>query len=170
MDKVLWLLALQGTLGALDTLYFHEWRAHLPTLRTAGPELRLHAARDFIYFVIFATLPWIAWQGRWAGVMVLLLAAEIVITLADFVIEDRTRRPLGGVFSGERVMHAVMGIVYGATLAYFEPVLWAWAQQPSALALYKPDVPDLLRYAMAAMAGGVLISGLRDIWAARRLR
>ena len=30
MNTVLWLLAVQGALGAFDTLYYHEWRARLP--------------------------------------------------------------------------------------------------------------------------------------------
>ena len=29
MTWALWLLMLQGILGALDTLYYHEWRARL---------------------------------------------------------------------------------------------------------------------------------------------
>ena len=31
MNRVLWLLVLQGVLGGLDTLYYHEWRARLST-------------------------------------------------------------------------------------------------------------------------------------------
>ena len=58
MAVVLWLLALQGVIGAFDTAYYHEWRARLPGLGLqAASELRLHAARDALYAVIFATLP-----------------------------------------------------------------------------------------------------------------
>jgi len=32
MAVVLWLLALQGVIGAFDTAYYHEWRARLPGL------------------------------------------------------------------------------------------------------------------------------------------
>src|SRR5436190_1912325 len=110
MTKVLWILAIQGALGGFDTIYYHEWRAKLPAGgRAMHPELKLHAARDFIYATIFATLPWFAWQGLWAIVLTILLLAEIIITLADFIVEDRVRKPLGGVYAGERAMHAVMG-------------------------------------------------------------
>ena len=68
-----------------------------------------------------STLPWLAWQGGWALVLAALLAAEIVLTLTDFVVEDTVRRFLGGVYQGERVMHAVMGLMYGAMLAYLTP-------------------------------------------------
>ena len=50
MTVALWLLALQGAIGAFDTLYYHEWRARLPARgRRAAPELKLHAGRDFLY-------------------------------------------------------------------------------------------------------------------------
>ena len=58
-----------------------------------------------------------AWQGGWALVLAALLAAEIILTLTDFVVEDAVRSTFGGVYPGERVMHAVMGLVYGAMLA-----------------------------------------------------
>ena len=64
MIVALWLLAIQGVIGAFDTLYYHEWRARLPARGAqSASELKLHAARDFLYAVLFATLPWIAWQG-----------------------------------------------------------------------------------------------------------
>ena len=65
MITALWLMAAQGVIGAFDTLYYHEWRARLPARgREASPELKLHAARDLLYGILFGTLPWFAWQGR----------------------------------------------------------------------------------------------------------
>src|SRR5260370_28761428 len=50
----LYLLGVQGLIGAFDTLYYHEWKARLPARgRRAAPELALHAARDFLYGVLF---------------------------------------------------------------------------------------------------------------------
>jgi hypothetical protein len=95
VTAALWLLFIQGLLGAFDILYYHEWRARLPGRGARSrPELELHAARDFLYALFFATLPWIAWRGAWALVLGTLLAAEIAITLADFIIEDRVRLDL----------------------------------------------------------------------------
>jgi hypothetical protein len=170
VTAALWLLFIQGLLGAFDTLYYHEWRARLPGRGARSrPELQLHAARDFLYALFFATLPWIAWRGAWALVLGTLLAAEIAITLADFIIEDRVRAPLGGVYPGERATHAIMGITYGALLACLVPVLLGWGAQPTALVFAPPPAPSWLRGAMAAMAGGVFLSGIRDLAAARGL-
>ena len=171
MTAVLAWLAVQGALGAFDTLYYHEYRARLPALgRAARFELQLHAARDFVYAVLFGTLPWVAWQGAFAGLLGVLFAAEIAITLADFAIEDRVRRPLGGVYPGERVTHAVMGIVYGVVLAQLWPIARAGWSAPTALAFVDVAAPAPLRWALTGMAVGVLVSGLRDALAARACR
>lgn len=170
MKTALWLLAVQGVLGAFDTLYYHEWRARLPgSPVSSGIELSLHAWRDFVYAVLFGTLPWVAWNGVFAVLLGALLAAEIAITLADFVVEDRVRAPLGGVYPGERATHGIMGIVYGAMLAHLAPVIALWWAEPTALVLAPVPVPRGLRLALAVMAAGVLLSGLRDLGSARRL-
>jgi hypothetical protein len=170
VSMVLWLLAVQGALGGFDTLYYHEWSARLPALgRVASTELKLHAGRDLIYAIIFGTLPWLAWQGLWAAVLAALLLAEIALTLADFIVEDRIRKPLGGVYHGERAMHAIMGIIYGAVLAYLIPILALWWSEPTAMRLQAPAVPEALRFALCAMALGVFLSGLRDLFAATGL-
>jgi hypothetical protein len=170
ISTAMWLLALLGVIGAFDTVYYHEWRARLPARGSiAAPELKLHAARDVLYAVLFGTLPWMAWHGAWAAVLVAILVAEIVLTMADFVTEMTVRRPLGDVYAGERVTHAVMGIVYGAMIAVLLPVLSMWSQQPTALRLAPPAVPAVLRWALAVMALGVFVSGARDLYAAARL-
>jgi hypothetical protein len=170
MSTALWLLAIQGAIGAFDTLYYHEWRARLPARpEITAPELRLHAARDFLYAAIFGTLPWLAWEGVWAAALVAILVAEIALTMADFVIEIDVRRSLGDVYAGERVTHAVMGILYGAAIAMLVPALVDWWQQPTALRLAPTAVPETLRWLLAVMAVGVFLSGARDLYAAGRL-
>src|SRR5262245_3000897 len=115
----LWLLALQGVIGAFDTIYYHEWKAKLPALgKRAAKELRLHAVRDALYAFLFIGLALFEWRGGWAAVLVIILAAEIIFTLWDFVVEVAVRKPLGDVYAGERVTHAVMGILYGAMLVF----------------------------------------------------
>jgi len=167
MRVVLYLLLLLAVLGAADTLYYHEWRAKLPALGPqARSELELHAFRDFIYAILFSTLPWIAWEGIWALVLAVLLLVEIILTLWDFVVEDWVRESLGGLYAGERIMHGLMGIIFGGMLAYFVPTLRYWSGRPVQLAISPVAVVPAVRWAMLAMGIGVLISGLRDLYAA----
>jgi hypothetical protein len=171
MNAVYWLLVAQGAVGAFDTLYFHEWRARLPA-RVPGtsPELVLHAARDFIYAVIFGTLPWVTWNGTAVTALVLLFAAEIAITLTDFVVEVRVRKSIGGVYPGERVTHAAMGIIYGAMLANIAPVMRSSWSLPTGLARIDTSAPIALRWTLSVMALGVFASGVRDLCAVAGLR
>jgi hypothetical protein len=170
MTIALWLLAIQGVIGAFDTVYYHEWRARLPARgRRAASELKLHAARDFFYAILFGTLPWLAWLGTWALALAAVLVAEIVLTLTDFIVEITVRKDLGDVYGGERVTHAVMGILYGAMIAKLIPTLIEWWRLPSALAVTTPPVPRVLLVSLLVMAAGVFLSGLRDLYAAFEL-
>ena len=167
MNVALWLLAVPGVIGAFDTFYYHEWRARLPAQGAqSAPELKLHAARDFFYAVLFGTLPWLAWHGWWTMVLAAVIVMEIVLTLWDFIVEIAVRKPLGDVYAGERVTHAVMGIVYGAMVGWLAPVMWRWWSLPTALVAEPPDVPAPLIGALLIMAAGVFLSGVRDLYAA----
>ena len=166
MLTALSLFAVQGVIGAFDTLYYHEYRARLPAgLPATAPELRVHAIRDFLYAVLFGSLPWIAWQGGWTIVLGVVILAEIALTMTDFVIEITARKSIGDVFGGERVTHAVMAILYGAMIANLLPVMADWWSQPTALAYEPAPIPDWLRGALTLMAVGVFTSGLRDLYA-----
>jgi hypothetical protein len=56
MRTAIWLLLVQASLGAFDTLYYHEYKLKLPSGIHTGLELRLHAARDFAYAIIIGSL------------------------------------------------------------------------------------------------------------------
>ena len=167
MTIVFYLLLVQGILGAFDTLYYHEWRARLPArYPQTAPELKLHAARDFLYAVLFLSLPAVEWRGAWTWVLATVLLAEIGLTLTDFVVECRVRRTFGDVVPGERVTHAVMGILYGAMAANLLPTLIRWHALPTGLDASTVEVPAMLRYALLLLGLGVAASGVRDLYAA----
>ncbi len=129
MTTIFFLLTVQAFLGAFDNLWHHEWQAKLPQRPSARKELALHAVREAIYGTVFMGLAWGRWHGVFAALLALLLALELVVTLADFLEEDRTRQ----LPAFERVLHTVLTISYGLFLGLFAPILWAWWQQPTAL-------------------------------------
>ena len=166
MAVALWLLALQGVIGAFDTIYYHEWRARLPGMGPqAAAELRLHAGRDALYGVIFGTLPWFAWQGWWTFALLAVLVAEIILTMSDFIVEISVRKPLGDVYGGERLTHAAMGILYGAMLACLFPTLREWLARSTAFSWSPANIAPMLRGCLTVMALGVVLSGVRDLYA-----
>lgn len=155
MKIAIWLLLVQASLGAFDTLYYHEYKLKLAHGDHTHLELRLHALRDFAYAIIIGTLGWSTWHGALAWVLGGLLLAEIVITLWDFIEEDKVRK----LPPGERAMHAIMGIVYGAFLAYLVPELIRWSELPTGWGSAYHGIPAWI---LSLIALGVFISGIRD--------
>ena len=129
MSLLFSLITVQVALGAFDNLWHHEITERLPAKRAAALETGLHAAREFLYAFIFFALAWYEWHGFWAMVLAAVIVAEILITLVDFVVEDRTRR----LPALERVLHTVLAINLGVALAVLFPILKAWWQLPTAV-------------------------------------
>src|SRR5271169_6028645 len=92
-SQLLWtLIAIQIAMGGFDTLYHHELTERLAWRPSQAGELKLHGVRNLAYAVMFAALGWTRPQGAAAWALMGLLAGELVITLWDFVEEDRTRK------------------------------------------------------------------------------
>ena len=79
MELVLYLFLVQAPLGAFDIVYHHEITERLTWRRGAVKELRLHAARNLFYVVIFFSLAWIGWRGIYAWLFAAVLVAEQVL-------------------------------------------------------------------------------------------
>ena len=161
MRIAIWLLLLQASLGAFDTLYYHQYRLNLARGVHARMELRLHASRDFAYAIIIGSLGFVTWQGAFAWVLLGLLLSEICITLWDFIEEDKIRR----LPAGERAMHAVMGMVYGAFLAFLTPQMIEWSRLTTSFGASYHGFPAWM---LLVLAASVFVSGIRDLLASAR--
>jgi len=156
------LMAVQGIMGAFDTLYHHELTEALPKHRTARKELSIHALRSMIYAVLFIGLSSWQWSGAWSLVLLGLFGVEIILTLWDFVIEDKTRL----LPASERVTHTVLAINGGAFIALLVINTPDWFAVATALT-WQPH--GYLSMFLAACGIGVGLSGLRDALAAYKL-
>ncbi|HVJ53340.1 MAG TPA: TIGR01777 family oxidoreductase [Aliidongia sp.] len=162
MISVLGMLTVQSLLGAFDNLWHHELTEALPSRPSARGELMLHAVREFLYAIIFIGIAWWRWQGAWAICFAAILAIEILVTLTDFVVEDRTRR----LPAFERVLHTILAINFGALLALWLPELWRWSQGPSGFVAVDYG---LLSWIMSLFGIGVFAWSIRDLAAVVRL-
>jgi uncharacterized protein (TIGR01777 family) len=162
MTATLWTVVfLQVAMGAFDTLYHHELTERLAWRPAQAGELRLHGVRNLAYAVIFVALGWTEPHGATAVALIALMVAELIVTLWDFVEEDRTRR----LPASERVLHTLLTLNYGIVLALLAPLLARWAALPTEIQLAYHG-PWSWLCAIAAL--GVVASGLRDLAAARR--
>ncbi|HEX4301263.1 MAG TPA: TIGR01777 family oxidoreductase [Rhizomicrobium sp.] len=161
-STLLWsLIAVQMAMGAFDTFYHHELNERLAWRPSQRRELRLHGVRNLAYAMLFAVLGWAEVHGMLAMAMLALLAAELIITLMDFVEEDRSRK----LPATERVTHTLLALNYGAILVLGAPVLIGWAGQPAGVAKAWHGGWSVL---CAVAAVGVVICGVRDLAAAAR--
>lgn len=152
----------QALLGAFDNLWHHEWAARLPQRRGARRELALHAGREALYGALFLGLAWWSWHGALAAVVAAVLGVEVLITLTDFLEEDRTRQlpPF------ERWLHTVLTVCYGLFLGLMGPRLLVWWQQPTGLEAAGRGPVSWLFTAMAVV---VWAWSARNVLAVQRL-
>lgn len=161
-SSLLWgLIAAQIAMGGFDIIVHHELTERLAWRSNAAQELRLHAARNAIYALLFCALAWLRPQGLVAGTVIAFLVAEIAITLWDFVEEDQTRR----LPATERVLHTLLAINYGAIMAIAVPVLVDWAGEPTGVVLVDYGIGSLI---LSVASIGCLGFALRDLSTSRR--
>jgi len=155
MTLVFSLLTFQTLLGAIDCLWNHEFAVRLTLRRAARVELALHAARAFAYGFLFLALAWREWHGAWAVLIASVLIGETVFTMADFVVEDRTRY----LPAFERVLHTVLTLLFGVILMALAPVLIDWLRQPTAVVGADHGGFSVL---FSVLAAGMIVFGIRD--------
>lgn len=162
MTETLWFLFfLQVAMGAFDTIYHHEITERLAWRASQQDELLLHGTRNLVYALIFAILGWSEPRGAAALLLIGFMLAELVLTLWDFVVEDRTR----ALPASERITHTLLTLNYGVFLALLVPVLVDWSALPTALI---PLQHGWLSWLCLPATIGVALAGLRDLGAARR--
>jgi uncharacterized protein (TIGR01777 family) len=162
MGTAFTLITIQALLGGLDNFWHHEITERLPAKRSAARELTLHALREFLYGFVFIAFAWYRWQGLWAALIGAVLVLEIVVTLADFVIEDQTRKlpPF------ERVLHTLLALNYGAALALIVPMLVAWSKLPTTVV----PTSNAFSWVFTFFGVGVLAWSVRNAIAVLKLR
>jgi uncharacterized protein (TIGR01777 family) len=161
-SPVLWtLIAFQLAMGLFDIVYHHELTERLAWRPSQRHELALHGVRNLLYAVLFLALGWFELHGVWAMLVIAVLAAEVVVTLMDFVEEDMSRK----LPASERVTHTLLALNYGAILALLIPVLVGWAGQASAIV---PAGYGLVSALATFASFGVVLFALRDFVASRR--
>jgi hypothetical protein len=133
-------------------------------------ELVIHSLRGPTYALLFLVVLNIVLYGLFFWFLIGLFAVDIAISIADFAVERESRRFLGGLPSGEYVLHIIIAMMFGALVTSVWFGAPDWLKRPTCIAYAPANVPGLLRVTMAVMAVLVLVSGFQDALAAYRLR
>jgi len=170
MAAATWCLFAMGMLGACDIVFFHVLGQGLRCNHDSRRELVTHALRGLIYATLFLVIPNIAFRGAAYVLLVGLLLFDVAISVTDFTLEKQSRRLMGGLPTGEYLLHIALAALYGAMLtSILTATAPAWLHAPTAIRFEPADVPTALRIALATMAIGAFTTGTQDFLAVRRL-
>lgn len=170
MIAATWVLFVLGLLGATDIVLYHTLSHGIRKHADCRGELLVHAFRGPTYALLFGVVPNFRLHGLWMWALCALLLFDLWLSLWDFAVERRSRARLGGLPTGEYILHVVLGILYGAFVALVLEATVASLWLPTAIAYEPVAVPVLLRWNLLLMAAGVLVSGALDAAAWVRLR
>lgn len=150
-------------LGAVDGVFLHLWRYRL----YARPASKREHVYHTIAAVLFAaTVPAVfLWETGgwllWAGVV--LIGADLVVSLADMLAESDSRADLGGLSRGEYVLHMTIMMAKGSAislaLAARPEAAWAF----DAAWILRPLPPPASFVGGQALSGAVVIGALH-LW------
>ncbi len=151
MTAAFYLLLMVGHLGVFDVLYFHIYRCNLDRRPECHREVFWHTMRHFIYASQFIIIANLRFHGAALIGLALLYLADVFIAWADVWEETRSRRPQGGLPSGEYFMHIVLSLLVGCYLMVVWQTIWADWSLPTAVVIDPPPVPVMLRAYMTVM-------------------
>ncbi|MCA9004238.1 MAG: hypothetical protein KDA70_03115 [Planctomycetaceae bacterium] len=169
MEVATWILFVLGCLGATDIALYHSFSHGIRSHPDARGELVVHSLRGPTYAALFLVIPNLKLQGFYFWCLVALFAFDVLISIVDFALERESRRLLGGLPSGEYVLHIIIAMLFGGLVTAVCLEAGAWRNEPTRIIYAPAAVPDVLRLVMAVMALLVLISGIQDAMAARKL-
>ncbi len=170
MEIPTYILFVLGCLGAADIALFHSVAHSIRSHEDSAAELVTHSLRGPTYAALFLLIPNFELHGLFAWGLMALFTFDVGISIWDFSLEQGSRRFLGGLPSGEYVLHMLMAIVFGALVATVLCFGHHWFSATTGLFYAPTAVPTILRMVLATMAAAVLVSGIQDGVAAFRLR
>ncbi len=119
MNQVFELLMFASLIGAVDVIYFHIYRHRLFEAPSAVAEQVTHLVRGAI-FIAIVSIAAFSDGAPWARTAMLgLIVADLANGFADVLLEKRSRAPMGGLPSGEYLLHILGTFVTGLAVATF---------------------------------------------------
>ncbi|MCB0405295.1 MAG: hypothetical protein KDD51_10960 [Bdellovibrionales bacterium] len=144
-------LVLFAVIGVFDGVYYHLYRYNLQSHPEARLEHWIHTLRAFV-FAAFSLLIFVMnVGGKLLWVAVGLVALDVILEAIDILVEKEARAKLGGISSGEALVHVMATACKSVALA-----LMAVAKPTIA---WKLDAPVLLDpYPMFVILSGTVFS------------
>jgi len=159
LETTLMILAVVGTIGAIDVLYYHLYRFRLYSQPGCVAEEVTHLLRNAIFIAILLVCMQPA-NESWSRVMFFLFAADMGNSVIDVLLERKSRAGLGGLPSGEYLVHILSTFGTGVAVASYTMALGSPAPVLEGLLLWQV-------WGMIAM--GVVLLSIEGVLFARAL-
>ena len=169
MTEAVWTLLAIGVLGGIDVVLFHSLAHGLRKHAPSRHELWTHACRGPTYALLFVLLPNVRVAGSWVWLPAAVLVLDLLVSIWDFSVERKSRELLGGLPTGEYLLHVLIAVLYGALLVFAAQHLVPLAGEPDAITWEPYELPLLARGACWFFAAASFGTGVLDLLAARRL-
>jgi len=170
MEIATYLLFLLGLLGAADIVFFHSISHGIRNHPNSRHELISHSLRGPTYGALFILIPNFAMFGSFYWILFGLLIFDFGISIWDFSIERESRRFLGGLPTGEYLLHIMIAMLFGAFVAMVFLSTKEWCTMTTQVIFQPVKVHYSLRITLTIMAVLVIISGFQDAIAVLRLK
>lgn len=118
MNITLVLLTIVGTIGAIDVLYYHLYRFRLYSQPGSVAEEVTHLIRNAVFISVLLVVSRPAVQPH-TGIVFALFALDMVNSIVDVLLERNSRAPLGGLPSGEYLVHVLSTFGTGLAVASY---------------------------------------------------
>ena len=154
-----WILVLFLWLSVFDGLYYHLWKFRLQEREDSKFEHITHTFRAILFIPTTILIYWVGMKGILLWAAVLVLALDLITEIVDVLSERSSRAQLGGLPSGEYLVHILLTTlrVMALALAFAALPPEAWTLN-SVAAITPPDFAKLI--AMQALPGAFLVAGL----------
>ncbi|MBS2032908.1 MAG: hypothetical protein JST54_33860 [Deltaproteobacteria bacterium] len=165
------LLILMGSIGSIDSLYFHLYRFRLYAQPSSRIETLTHVVRGLTFCATLSILLAGVPRGAWYWAVAAVFGVDFVDDVVDVLIEPGSRRPLGGLPPAEYLIHMVVMAVTGAIWVSFLTAGWATRNAPTALEPWAGTLPGWMVWdarLMAAGGAGLALLELGLMWHAAR--
>ena len=158
MTLLFHLLCLFAGLGAVDIVYFHIYRFRLFRISASRAEHLTHLVRTGLFLCVLLWVVCIEAHGVYSLLLPSLLLLDFLNSMADVLLEPRSRRPLGGLPSAEYAIHMLTMAVNGAILLVAAQQTLTVLHDPSVLRwrlLPLPRVSLALGYQIVVVTAGL---------------
>ncbi|MBI3651587.1 MAG: hypothetical protein HY231_11275 [Acidobacteria bacterium] len=150
MKTIFELLLAASLIGGLDVVYFHLYRFRLYRRPASVAEEITHLARAALFIAMLLVVMFAPSEAR--RLLLALFVADLANTLADVLIERRSRASLGGLPSAEYLLHILGSLLSGAAIAAF----WLHSQS-GGFAPMRLAMADILRGGTTLAISSVLL-------------